>query len=142
MSIEDAEPILTPQEVATMFRVDPKTVTRWAKAGKLSSIRTLGGHRRYRKSEVMALFNRPAEDAADPLRAPLRTLWPVGVTGPAATARNRLVSGGVVTVGDLVAQSADDLKALGLRLPQIDEVRLVLHRKGLALHGEVASNAA
>jgi excisionase family DNA binding protein len=39
-----------------MFRVDPKTVTRWAKAGKLSSIRTLGGHRRYRESEVRGLL--------------------------------------------------------------------------------------
>lgn len=39
-----------------MFRVDPKTVTRWAKAGKLSSIRTLGGHRRYRESEVRQLL--------------------------------------------------------------------------------------
>ena len=52
----DAEPLLTPSEVATMFRVDPKTVTRWAKAGKISSIRTLGGHRRYRQSEVLALL--------------------------------------------------------------------------------------
>ena len=48
----EAEPLLTPAEVATMFRVDPKTVTRWAKAGKLTSIRTLGGHRRYRETEV------------------------------------------------------------------------------------------
>jgi excisionase family DNA binding protein len=31
-------------------------VTRWAKAGKLTSIRTLGGHRRYRKAEVDALL--------------------------------------------------------------------------------------
>ena len=52
----DAEPLLTPAEVAALFRVDPKTVTRWAKAGKLSSIRTLGGHRRYRESEVRALL--------------------------------------------------------------------------------------
>jgi excisionase family DNA binding protein len=44
--------LLTPREVADLFGVDPKTVTRWAKAGKLTSIRTLGGHRRYRKSEV------------------------------------------------------------------------------------------
>ena len=44
--------LLTPREVAAMFRVDPKTVTRWAKAGKLSAIRTLGGHRRYREDEV------------------------------------------------------------------------------------------
>lgn len=44
--------LLTPAEVAKLFRVDPKTVTRWAKGGKLSSIRTLGGHRRYRKEEI------------------------------------------------------------------------------------------
>ena len=53
----DSEPLLTPAEVAAMFRVDPKTVTRWAKAGKLSSIRTLGGHRRYRESEVRELLS-------------------------------------------------------------------------------------
>ena len=53
----ESEPLLTPAEVAAMFRVDPKTVTRWAKAGKLSSIRTLGGHRRYRESEVRELLN-------------------------------------------------------------------------------------
>jgi excisionase family DNA binding protein len=52
----DTEPLLTPAEVASMFRVDPKTVTRWAKAGKLTSIRTLGGHRRYRESEVRSLL--------------------------------------------------------------------------------------
>jgi excisionase family DNA binding protein len=51
-----AEPLLTPAEVAALFRVEPKTVTRWAKAGMLSSIRTLGGHRRYRESEVTALL--------------------------------------------------------------------------------------
>jgi excisionase family DNA binding protein len=52
----EAEPLLTPAEVATRFRVDPKTVTRWAKSGKLTSIRTLGGHRRYRESEVRQLL--------------------------------------------------------------------------------------
>ena len=52
----EPETLLTPAEVATIFRVDPKTVTRWAKAGKLTSIRTLGGHRRYRESEVKALL--------------------------------------------------------------------------------------
>jgi excisionase family DNA binding protein len=50
------EALLTPAEVAALFRVDPKTVTRWAKAGKLSSIRTLGGHRRYRENEVRQLL--------------------------------------------------------------------------------------
>jgi len=50
------ENLLTPAEVAALFRVDPKTVTRWAKSGKLTSIRTLGGHRRYKESEVKALL--------------------------------------------------------------------------------------
>jgi excisionase family DNA binding protein len=52
----DQEVLLTPAEVASLFRVDPKTVTRWAKSGKLTSIRTLGGHRRYKESEVKALL--------------------------------------------------------------------------------------
>ena len=52
----EQEVLLTPAEVASLFRVDPKTVTRWAKAGKLTSIRTLGGHRRYKESEVKALL--------------------------------------------------------------------------------------
>lgn len=51
------EALLTPAEVAAMFRVDPKTVTRWAKAKKISSIRTLGGHRRYKESEIRALLS-------------------------------------------------------------------------------------
>jgi excisionase family DNA binding protein len=55
-SITKPEVLLTPAEVAALFRVDPKTVTRWAKAGKLTSIRTLGGHRRYRESEVQQLL--------------------------------------------------------------------------------------
>ena len=54
--LPDAEILLTPREVAELFGVDPKTVTRWAKAGKLTSIRTLGGHRRYRESEVRDLL--------------------------------------------------------------------------------------
>jgi len=44
--------LLTPAEVARIFRVDPKTVSRWAIAGKIDSVRTLGGHRRFYRSEV------------------------------------------------------------------------------------------
>lgn len=53
---DESGKLLTPSEVAELFRVDPKTVTRWAKTGKLSSIRTLGGHRRYWESEVRRLL--------------------------------------------------------------------------------------
>ncbi len=58
----DHEVLLTPAEVASLFRVDPKTVTRWAKSGKLTSIRTLGGHRRYKESEVKALLLKTASN--------------------------------------------------------------------------------
>jgi excisionase family DNA binding protein len=44
--------LLTPSEVARLFKVDPKTVTRWAHSGKLQSITTPGGHKRFRRSEV------------------------------------------------------------------------------------------
>ena len=56
--------LLTPSEVAALFRVDPKTVTRWAQQGKLNSIRTLGGHRRYSEAEIQQFLD-------DPQRVPL-----------------------------------------------------------------------
>ena len=51
-----AEPLLTPAEVGALFRVDPKTVWRWGRQGKLKPIRTAGGHSRFRESEVRALL--------------------------------------------------------------------------------------
>ncbi len=59
MTARGPEPdyLLTPAEVASLFHVDPKTISRWAWAGKLPSIRTLGGHRRYWASEVHALLD-------------------------------------------------------------------------------------
>jgi len=58
--VVQTEALLTPAEVAALFRVDPKTVARWANTGKLTSLRTLGGHRRYRASEVRNLLGRIA----------------------------------------------------------------------------------
>lgn len=43
--------LLTPAEVAKLFRVDVKSVTRWAKEGRINAYRTLGGHRRYSRQE-------------------------------------------------------------------------------------------
>jgi excisionase family DNA binding protein len=56
--------LLTPGEVATLFRVNPKTVTRWARAGKLTAIRTLGGHRRFRASEIRDCLDRTEYEEA------------------------------------------------------------------------------
>ena len=55
------EPLLTPGEVAALLGVDPATAARWAKAGKITAFRTLGGHRRYKESEVRALLREGEE---------------------------------------------------------------------------------
>jgi excisionase family DNA binding protein len=53
----ERERLLWPREVAEIFQVNPKTVTRWALAGKLPSIKTPGGHRRFRESVVRSLMD-------------------------------------------------------------------------------------
>ncbi|GAA0988601.1 hypothetical protein GCM10009551_043900 [Nocardiopsis tropica] len=50
--VDTADDLLTPGEVARLFRVDPKTVTRWEKNGRLASVKTLGGHRRYPRAQI------------------------------------------------------------------------------------------
>lgn len=52
----EVESLLKPSEVARLFRVSPRTVTRWAIAGKLTTVRTVGGARRYSEDEVRALL--------------------------------------------------------------------------------------
>ncbi|MDF0531659.1 BldC family transcriptional regulator [Tsukamurella sp. 8F] len=54
---------MTPGQVAALFNVNPKTVTRWAGAGLLGAVRTPGGHRRFRASEVLALLNQNSTTA-------------------------------------------------------------------------------
>ena len=53
---ENQDRLLTPSEVASLFRVGIRTVGKWARTGRLTSVRTPGGHRRYRASEVEALL--------------------------------------------------------------------------------------
>lgn len=65
--MDSGDRLLTPGEVAALFRVDPKTVTRWAAAGRIGSIRTPGGHRRFRESEVRALLEGES-DTLDEIR--------------------------------------------------------------------------
>lgn len=59
-----SDALLTPAEVAALFRVNPKTVTRWARAGKITAIRTLGGHRRFRASEIRRCLDLMAHEGA------------------------------------------------------------------------------
>lgn len=62
MTVKKQDRMLTPRQVADRFAVDPKTVTRWAKQGKIPSIRTLGGHRRYPESVIDSLTVQSVEN--------------------------------------------------------------------------------
>jgi excisionase family DNA binding protein len=53
----DAPSYLRAAEVADILHVSPKTVSRWAKEGKLPFMKTLGGHRRYPEAEIRELAN-------------------------------------------------------------------------------------
>lgn len=55
--VNDPDVLMKPGEVAELFDVETKTVCKWANAGKLTVVRTIGGHRRYLKAEVLALRN-------------------------------------------------------------------------------------
>lgn len=72
--MNENQALMTPGEVAAKFRVDAKTVTRWASAGKIRSIRTPGGHRRFYADEVERLLNGEPE----PVYAPPSEHWNTG----------------------------------------------------------------
>jgi excisionase family DNA binding protein len=57
------EQLLTTDEVATVFRVDPKTVVRWVKDGRIEATRTPGGHLRFRAVTVSQFINAGAAPA-------------------------------------------------------------------------------
>lgn len=59
----DDDELLAPGAAAKMFGVDPRTVRDWNVAGKISAVRTLGGHRRYRGSEIRALIAQAQPEA-------------------------------------------------------------------------------
>ena len=77
----EQEELLTPSEVAAMFRVNPKTVTRWARSGKISAIRTLGGHRRFRKSEITRILAEGGQNHGDAARPPHAVVAERGAAG-------------------------------------------------------------
>ena len=98
------DPLLTPRETAALFHVDPRTVTRWAREGKMPSTRTLGGHRRYREADVMALLH-PETAAANPLTAGVDSLWS-HQTAAILRLRLKLNARGILTLGQLTDRSA------------------------------------
>jgi excisionase family DNA binding protein len=124
---QTAEELLTPAEVAAMLFVDPKTVTRWARAGKLDAIRTPGGHRRYRKIDVLAIM------AGD-----YRT---AGIDGSPLVSDPR--DSMVVVDGDSNAAEAAEAKATALEAEAERAAHTVLETAhAVALAAERAAEAA
>jgi excisionase family DNA binding protein len=60
----EAPQLLRSHEVATVFDVTERTVINWAAAGKLPSLRTIGGHLRFRRDDVMKLLSGGEEQQA------------------------------------------------------------------------------
>ncbi len=60
------EELMTSAEVAAMFGVNRSTPVQWAKTGRISAVRTPGGHRRYRKGEIIELLNGGSQQATRP----------------------------------------------------------------------------
>lgn len=62
--LSEMDSLLSRAEVAQMFNVSPSTVTRWAEEGRLVCVRTLGGHRRYRKESILRLLRTLSKEAS------------------------------------------------------------------------------
>jgi excisionase family DNA binding protein len=72
---EAPQDLVAPIDAAAMLSVDPKTVSRWANGGKIRAIRTPGGHRRFLRSEILALAAN-VSPTADPATSPTGLLRP------------------------------------------------------------------
>ena len=70
MVATEAEEYLRPAEAATLLHVSPQTISRWAKEGRIGYVLTLGGHRRFRESEVRALLRGEAPGSVPDPRKP------------------------------------------------------------------------
>ncbi len=55
LNLTEQNELLTRAQVAEMLCVSPSTVTRWADEGRLTCVRTLGGHRRYQRREILEI---------------------------------------------------------------------------------------
>lgn len=77
-TVDAAEELMTPAEVAAVFGVQAKTVAAWARAGRLDAVRTLGGHRRYRRSDVERLLGPRATPRTEPGQLPTQRTGSTG----------------------------------------------------------------
>jgi excisionase family DNA binding protein len=63
---DDAGDLLTPREVAEIFGVRTTTIARWSREGRLTPIRTPGGHRRFTRADIRAALAQETATARRP----------------------------------------------------------------------------
>jgi excisionase family DNA binding protein len=100
--------LLTPSDVAAVLFVDPKTVTRWATAGKLPAVRTPGGHRRFLRSDVMSLLDGLRTDPAQRTVPRLASTAPGSAAASAAAVIADAVAIALEAQADAAAQALQD----------------------------------
>ena len=60
----EARRLLTAHEVATLFQVTTRTVSEWAKRGRIPTVRTPGGQRRFPAAVIAGLLAEEYESNA------------------------------------------------------------------------------
>jgi excisionase family DNA binding protein len=129
------EELLTPASVAALLFVDRKTVSRWATSGKLDSIRTPGGHRRFLRSDVTAIMNGSYERSENrpQIPAPRDGAAPGAPTdlaeecdSAAGHAQARVIAEAVATAAIKAARAAE--KARGARAAAAQEAARTVAR--------------
>jgi hypothetical protein len=152
--------VLTPAGVAALLFVDPKTVTRWARAGKLDAFVTPGGHRRYLKSDILAIISgvhtaqkllpgRSFEPIYEPTATPQGAVLELGAEGVDAHRNAASVIAEAATAQDTQRAAASVAAAVATAAARVAAlvaaVDIVFENEvaaiALALHDENAATA-
>lgn len=130
--------LLTPADVAALAFVDPKTVSRWARAGKIPFETTPGGHRRFRRSDVEALLHQvrdhlPLEPAlATPGARRAEDANAPAARGIRSAAADAVVAEAVAIAMDAHAEAAAIEAAQARALAAAEAARVVAHEAAAA----------
>lgn len=64
---DGGEEYLAPGDVARLLFVSARTVSRWADQGRIPHVVTLGGHRRFRRSDVVKVLSAAERGSGQPV---------------------------------------------------------------------------
>lgn len=129
--------LLTPADVAALAFVDPKTVGRWARAGKIPFETTPGGHRRFRRSDVEALLHQvrdhlPLDSALAPGARSAKDPETPAAHRLRSAAADAVVAEAVAIAMDAQAEAAAIEAAQARAIAAAEAARVVAHEAAVA----------